>query len=138
MFNEENTVEQMVLDTLGGGPAGAVAEEQGRYAGGVEGWRFVPAEQLPRQYSDVLVERMVRDALIRLNPEISARPDRADEVLYRLRAISLSVNSEGLVRSNELFAEWLRGEKSMPFGEDGEHTPVRSWTSTTLRTTNTS
>ena len=24
-----------------------------------------------------------------------------------------------------LFAEWLRGEKSMPFGERGEHTPVR-------------
>jgi len=126
VFNEENTVEQMVLDTLGGGgPAGTVAEERTRYAGGAEGWRFVPAEGLPRQYSDVLVERMVRDALVRLNPEISARPDRADEVLYRLRAISLSVNSEGLVRSNELFAEWLRGEKSMPFGEDGEHTPVR-------------
>ncbi|MCB1793961.1 MAG: type I restriction endonuclease subunit R, partial [Candidatus Competibacteraceae bacterium] len=33
--------------------------------------------------------------------------------------------SEGLVRANELFAEWLRGEKSMPFGERGEHTPVR-------------
>uniref|UniRef100_UPI00260CE1D2 type I restriction endonuclease subunit R n=1 Tax=uncultured Halomonas sp. TaxID=173971 RepID=UPI00260CE1D2 len=30
-----------------------------------------------------------------------------------------------LVRANELFAEWLRGEKSMPFGERGEHTPVR-------------
>ena len=126
MFNEENTVEQMVLDTLGGGPpGGVVAEGRTRYAGGVEGWRFVPADRLPRQYSDVLVEPMVRDALIRLNPEISAKPDRADEVLYRLRAISLSVNSEGLVRSNELFAEWLRGEKSMPFGEDGEHTPVR-------------
>ena len=126
MFNEENTVEQMVLDTLGGvAPGGVVAEERGRYAGGVEGWRFVPAEQLPRGYSDVLVERMVRDALIRLNPEISADPDRADEVLYRLRTIPLAVQGEGLVRANELFAEWLRGEKSMPFGERGEHTPVR-------------
>jgi type I restriction enzyme, R subunit len=35
------------------------------------------------------------------------------------------VQSEGLVRANELFSEWLRGEKSMPFGERGEHTPVR-------------
>lgn len=83
------------------------------------------AEELPRQHSDVLVESMVRDALIRLNPEIKAQPDRADEVLYRLRTIPLSVQSEGLVRANELFAEWLRGEKSMPFGERGEHTPVR-------------
>ncbi len=88
-------------------------------------WRFVAAEELPRQHSDVLVESMVRDALIRLNPEIKAQPDRADEVLYRLRTIPLSVQSEGLVRANELFAEWLRGEKSMPFGEPGEHTPVR-------------
>ena len=126
MFNEENTVERMVLDTLDGRvPVGVVAEERGHYAGESQGWRFVPAEQLLRQYSDVFVEPMVRDALIRPNPEIAAQPDRADEVLYRLRAITLSVSSEGLVRANELFAEWLRGEKSMPFGENGEHTPVR-------------
>jgi len=126
MFNEENTVEQMVLDTLCGGVASnMVAEELASYGGEIKGWRFVAAEELPRQHSDVLVESMVRDALIRLNPEIKAQPDRADEVLYRLRTIPLSVQSEGLVRANELFAEWLRGEKSMPFGERGEHTPVR-------------
>ena len=126
MFNEENTVEQMVLDTLCGGvTSNMVAEELASYGGEIKGWRFVAAEELPRQHSDVLVESMVRDALIRLNPEIKAQPDRADEVLYRLRTIPLSVQSEGLVRANELFAEWLRGEKSMPFGERGEHTPVR-------------
>lgn len=126
MFNEENTVEKMVLDTLCGGVnSNMVAEELTSYGGEIKGWRFVAAEELPRQHSDVLVESMVRDALIRLNPEIKAQPDRADEVLYRLRTIPLSVQSEGLVRANELFAEWLRGEKSMPFGERGEHTPVR-------------
>jgi len=126
MFNEENTVEQMVLDTLCGGvTSNMVAEELASYGGEIKGWRFVAAEELPRQHSDVLVESMVRDALIRLNPEIKAQSDRADEVLYRLRTIPLSVQSEGLVRANELFAEWLRGEKSMPFGERGEHTPVR-------------
>src|SRR5215212_8003511 len=36
----------------------------------------------------------------------------------------MTVQGEGLVRANELFAEWLRSEKSMPFGERGEHTPV--------------
>ena len=126
MFNEENTVEQMVLDTLCGGvTSNMVAEELASYGGEIKGWRFVAADELPRQHSDVLVESMVRDALIRLNPEIKLQPDRADEVLYRLRTIPLSVQSEGLVRANELFAEWLRGEKSMPFGERGEHTPVR-------------
>ena len=126
MFNEENTVEQMVLDTLFDGvTSNMVAEELASYGGEVKGWRFVPAEDLPRKHSDVLAESMVHEALIRLNPEIKAQPDRADEVLYRLRTIPLSVQSEGLVRANELFAEWLRGEKSMPFGEHGEHTQVR-------------
>lgn len=126
MFNEDNTVEQMVLDTLCSGVTSSmVAKELANYSEVLNGWRFVPADDLSRQHSDVLVEPMVRDALIRLNPEIKAQPDRADEVLYRLRTIPLSVQSEGLVRANELFAEWLRGEKSMPFGERGEHAPVR-------------
>ena len=132
-FNEENTVEQLVLDTLiDKDSQWCVAESQADYLDSRLTpqilnlkWHFVPAEELPRQHSDVLVESMVRDALIRLNPEIKAQPDRVDEVLYRLRTIPLSVQSEGLVRANELFAEWLRGEKSMPFGERGEHTPVR-------------
>ncbi len=126
MFSEENTVEQMVLDTLcGEAPSNMVAEELSSYGGEIKGWRFVSAEDLPRQHSDMLVESMVRDALIRLNPGINAQPDRADEVLYRLRTIPMSVQSEGLVRANELFSGWLRAEKTMPFGERGEHTPVR-------------
>lgn len=108
MFNEENTVERLVLDTLSGAD-----------------WRFMAADDVPRQHDNVLVESMVREALIRLNPEIRQQPERADEVLYNLQALLFSVQGEGLVRTNELFAAWLRGEKSMPFGENGEHTPVR-------------
>lgn len=108
MFNEENTVERLVLDTLSGA-----------------GWRFMAADDVPRQHDNVLVESMVREALIRLNPEIRQQPERAGEVLYSLQALLFSVQGEGLVRTNELFAAWLRGEKSMPFGENGEHTPVR-------------
>ena len=122
-FNEENTIEQMVLDALCGRvQLNMVAEEAAPYGDQLKDWKFISAEQLQRQFSDVFVESMVRDALIRLNPEIKAQPDRADEVLYRLRTLPLSVQSEGLVRANEMFAEWLRGEKSMPFGERGEHT----------------
>ena len=119
MFNEENTVEQMVIDTL------RALEEPAKYAAGSKRWRYISAEKLDREPSDVFVESMARDALIRLNPEIKAVLDRADEVLYRLRAIPLTVESEGLVRANEYFAEWLRGDKTMPFGEGGEHTPIR-------------
>ena len=72
-----------------------------------------------------MVEPWVREALIRLNPEIAAQPDRADEVIYNLRACILSVQADGLVRANENFMAWLRGEKTMPFGPNGEHVTVR-------------
>ena len=84
-----------------------------------------PHTDIPRQPGDVMVEPWVREALIRLNPEIAAQPDRADEVIYKLRAILLSVQADGLVRANENFMAWLRGEKTMPFGHNGEHVPVR-------------
>ncbi len=88
------------------------------------GWEYVPRSRLPRSESDVLVEPYLREALIRLNPEIAARPDRADEIIYKLRTILLSVQSEGLVRSNERFAEIVCGGLSMPFGENYRHVPV--------------
>jgi type I restriction enzyme R subunit len=111
MFNEENTVERMIIETLS-------KPKLGR-------WKFIPSEQLPRSMSDVLVEPMVKTALLRLNPEIAIDSSRADEVIYRLRSILISVVGEGLIRSNEFFTEWLRGEKTMPFGENGEHMQVR-------------
>src|SRR5213075_2942634 len=51
--------------------------------------------------------------------------DRADEVIYALRAILLSVQGDGVVRANENFMAWLRGEKTMPFGPHGQHVTVR-------------
>src|SRR5213083_1408082 len=88
-------------------------------------WTYVSGPELRRQNGDVMVESWLREALIRLNPEIAAQPDRADEVIYNLRACILSVQADGLVRANENFMAWLRGEKTMPFGHNGEHVPVR-------------
>jgi type I restriction enzyme R subunit len=88
-------------------------------------WQYFPGAQLPRQPGDVMVEPWVREGLIRLNPEIAAQPDRADEVIYNLRACILSVQADGLVRANENFMAWLRGEKTMPFGPNGEHVSIR-------------
>jgi type I restriction enzyme R subunit len=112
-FTESNTVEQMILDAVG-------KQETLKH-----GWSYVPGPQLPRQNNEVLVESWVREALIRLNPEITIQPDRADEVIYNLRACILSVQADGLVRANENFMAWLRGEKTMPFGPGGEHVSVR-------------
>ena len=37
----------------------------------------------------------------------------------------LSVRSDGLIRANEEMTAWMRGERSMPFGHNNEHVPVR-------------
>lgn len=134
IFNEATTVERMVLDTvtrLRIPESPAVHEAPPGWGDSLGGdlrpahWEYVPASEIPRQTTDVMVEAWLREALISLNPEIAAVPDRADEVIYNLRAILLSVQADGLVRANEQFTAWLRGEKSMPFGQNGEHVPVR-------------
>lgn len=135
-FTESNTVEQMILDaatSLGSGAGSSVLREDPPSGwGGSLGeelkpsrWTYVAATALPRQPGEVMVEPWVRDALVALNPEIAEQPDRADEVIYALRAILLSVQGDGLVRANENFMAWLRGEKTMPFGPNGEHVALR-------------
>lgn len=88
------------------------------------GWKYIPAEQLPRNYSDVLVEPMVKDALIRLNPAIAEDPSRADEVLHKIRAIILSVEPHSLVTHNEEFKNLVFESNSFHFGENGRDIPV--------------
>lgn len=108
IFNEDNTIEQMMLSTLQ-----------------KNGWKYIPAEELPRMYSDVLVEPMVKEALIRLNPEIAEDPSRADEVIYKLRTLILSVQPHNLVTQNEIFKKMIFEENSYPFGKDGRMVPIR-------------
>jgi type I restriction enzyme, R subunit len=129
MFNEANTVEAFVRDLLCGDitrhtPVGpGIARRSGQISG--LGWHYLSHEILPRQPQQALVEDHLSEALIRLNPTIAAQPDRVDDVLYRLRAIIMGVRSDGLVKANEEFTAWLTGEKSMPFGENGEHVTIR-------------
>ena len=118
IFNEANTVEAFVRDLLAG-QGGSTAGSSGL------GWRFVGSVDLPREAQEPLVERHVRGALLRLNPDIANEPSRVDDVLYRLRAIVMSARQDGLVKANEEFAAWMLGERSMPFGTNGEHVTVR-------------
>lgn len=107
-FNEQTTVQDYVIQTLR-----------------KVGWEYVPPEELPRQATDILVNEYLTRALIKLNPSIAERPERADEVIFRLKAIILSVGDEGVVRANERFTAWLKGEMSMPFGENNQHVPIK-------------
>jgi type I restriction enzyme R subunit len=134
MFTESNTVEQMILDAVtkgGDKQTPRMREDAPLYRGESLGddlrparWTYAPHTDIPRQPGDVMIEPWLREALIRLNPDIAAQPDRADEVIYNLRACILSVQIDGLVRANENFMAWLRGEKTMPFGKNGEHVSV--------------
>ena len=45
-FNEDNTVEQLFIETLK-----------------KNGWKYIPAEQLDRELSDVMVKTPVRNAI---------------------------------------------------------------------------
>lgn len=108
MFNEDNTIEQMLLNSL----------KQ-------NGWKYIEAENLPRQHNDVMVEPMVKEALIRLNPVIAEEPSRADEVIYKLRSLILSTHDYDLVTRNESFKKLIFEENSFPFGKDGRMVPIR-------------
>jgi type I restriction enzyme R subunit len=107
MFTEEDTTEQMIIETLQH-----------------NGWKYIPAEELPRDYSDVYVDSMVKDALIRLNPVIAEDPSRADEVIFKLRALVLSTNQQNLVTQNEAFKQFVFEKNSYPFGKDGRQVSI--------------
>jgi len=85
----------------------------------------IDGADLDRGEDQVLIESRLKEALIRLNPEIADQPTRADEVVHRLRAIILSARDAGLVPANEELAAWLKGDRSMPFGPGGSHVTVR-------------
>lgn len=112
-FTEQNTVENFVRDRLARG-------EHGRPA-----WKYSSGKELDRHEEDVVIVSDARDALIRLNPDIAAEPDRVDEVLYKLQAIIVSAGGGGLVRANEEFRAWLMADRTMPFGPGGEHVDIR-------------
>ena len=128
-FNELNSVEHYIIHQLTGvnlnkakAKGNFVSEPSAPY--GLQ-WVYRSARELDRGVNEVLVESKLKAALIRINPEINKNPDLADEVIYKLRAVLISVNQIGLVRANEEFYKWLTGEKTMPFGENNRHVPVR-------------
>lgn len=123
-FNELNSVEHYIIHQLTGENLNSPALQEPKENYGAT-WKYKSASELSRSVNEVLIEQDLKAALIRLNPEIAANPALADEVIYKLRAILISVNQVGLVRANEEFFKWLAGDKTMPFGENNRHVPVR-------------
>ncbi|MDC0393390.1 HsdR family type I site-specific deoxyribonuclease [Candidatus Pelagibacter sp.] len=119
-FNELNTVEHYIIQILSGKNLNSDLETNIK---GKE-WVYKSSTNVNREIQNVLLEENLKDALRKLNPEIDKKPELADEIVYKLKTILNSVNQNGLVRANEEFFEWLRGDKTMPFGENNRHIPI--------------
>ncbi len=128
-FNELNSIEYFIIHQLTGinlnqVQHGMVKEDAASYGDDAK-WEYIQPELLSRDITDVLLEKELKESLIRLNPAIKSNPERAEEVIHKLRAILITVGNVGLVRANEEFAKWLRGEISMPIGKNNEHVNIR-------------
>lgn len=127
-FNEQNTVEHFIIHQITGvnlnAVKGNVAKEDAEDYDTVK-WKYIQADLLQRDITEVFEEKELKEALCRLNPDIAANPERAEEVIHKLRAILITVNNVGLVRANEEFAKWLRNEVTLPIGENNEHVAIK-------------
>ena len=121
IFNEENTVENFIISQL----SGINLNDNSSSTPNDSIWKYHSPDDLDRESNDVIAVSDFKRALIRINPTIQENPQLADEVIYKLNAIIQSVDQKGLVRANEEFTKWLQGEKSMPFGENNAHVPIR-------------
>lgn len=123
-FNELNSVEHYIIHQLSGVNLNSNIVQEPAPSFGNQ-WIFQSAHSLDRGVNEVMVESELKKALIRINPEITQNEELADEVIYKLRTVLIAVNQVGLVRANEEFYQWLTGEKTMPFGPNNRHVPVR-------------
>jgi type I restriction enzyme, R subunit len=123
-FNELNSVEHYIIYQLTGTNLNTMEFGEPKVPYGAQ-WQYKSATELNRSVNEVLIEKDLKEALIRLNPEISLNPALAEEVIYKLRAILISVNQVGLVKANEEFFKWMSGDKTMPFGENNRHVSIK-------------
>ena len=105
-FNEENTVEQMLIDSAS-----------------KCGWSYVEPYNVPRLTDEVLVVEWLMEALLALNP---ITPDQAEQVIYKLRAcITTGGAADELITANDKFRRLLFEENSYPFGDNGDNINIK-------------
>ncbi|MBQ0076662.1 MAG: HsdR family type I site-specific deoxyribonuclease, partial [Bacteroidales bacterium] len=113
MYTKESDVEQMFIDEAKSC-----------------GWLYVPADEIERPLDSVLVEPWLKESLLLLNKGL--KPDQADQVIYQLRTLLLSVPKEQLVQNNNKFRKLLFEENSYPFGENGQNINIRFFDETDM------
>lgn len=106
-INERNSVQDPVIDRLA-----------------QLGWEKRYGERLHRELEDVFLDEDLVDALMRLNPVIAERPERAAEIVKLLRTHTLAAENDGLVAANAQFMRWMRGLVHHKFVGETEHVPI--------------
>ena len=109
-FDEASTIQAAVLDRLTQPDLG---------------WEFVPPEGLGREKTSAMLEADVVEALQQLNPILEEKPWLLQEVMPKLRAVSLSVYDDGLVATNERLMSWLHGNETVQFVGEQHPVPIR-------------
>jgi type I restriction enzyme R subunit len=108
LFSEIATVQKPVVDLLM-----------------AANWLHVQGKDLSRPTDSVIVESEVRASLLRLNPLIADLPERADEIIVKLRLAILTTHNDGLVHANQTLLGWMRGEHTHQFAGTTTSEPVR-------------
>jgi len=79
-FNEQNTVEHYIIHQLTGvnlnAVKGNVVREDDVTYDSVK-WKYIQADLLKRDITEVFVEKELKEALCRLNPTIAENPEKA-------------------------------------------------------------
>lgn len=104
-FNEDNVTEQMCIN---------VAEKLG--------YTYVSPADLGRPYDCVVVDQLLKEALLRMNP-ISETD--AQVVIEKVKARIASGMGGDIVTANQALQKLFFDENSFPFGDNGDFVNVR-------------
>ncbi len=98
-FNEDNVTEQMCIN---------VAEKAG--------YKYVSPENLGRPYDSVIVDNLLKEALLRINP---ITEDEAQIVIEKVKARIASGMGGDIVTANQALQKLFFDQNSFPFDYDG-------------------
>lgn len=104
-FNEDNVTEQMCIN---------VAEKIG--------YKYVSAEDLCRPYDSVIVDGLLKEALLRMNPITETD---AQIVIEKVKARIASGMGGDIVTANQALQRLFFEENSFQFGENGDFINIK-------------
>ena len=104
-FNEENVTEQMCIE---------VAQQAG--------YEYCKADELREDKSDIIVEPLLQEALIKINHITNAE---AQIVIQKVKDTIYKGMGGDIITANQELRTLFFKENSFPFGENGEHVSIR-------------